>query len=165
MRALGLVLSLGLLGAGVPSASFAQGLPTGSYVNSCNSISLVSNVLEATCQTAQGNWVSAALPNASGCRYGVANSNGALVCDSPPAQPTTQTTDGTTNLTNTCSGGQTGYFGIATNNSQSKGLIILLQPGQEVQIFVMKGTSYVAGCGAQAASNATFKYFTVKPTS
>lgn len=166
MRALGLVLSLALLGGAVPGVSLAQGLPGGSYSNTCNNISIVANVLEATCQTAQGSWVSAALPNANNCAHGVTNSDGSLVCAAAPAPTlaTTETTDGTTDLTNTCSGGQIGYFGIATNNSQTKGLIVILQPSQSVQIYVMKGSSYVAGCGAQAANTAQFKYFTVKPT-
>jgi hypothetical protein len=160
MRAFALLLSLTLLVGGVPSVSFAQSLPSGSYVNSCTGISLVANVLEATCQNAQGVPVSAALPNPGSCSYGVLNSNGALACE--PA-PTTETTDGSANLTNTCSGSQIGYFAIAVNNSQSKGLLVILQPGQSVEIYAMKGTSYVSGCGAQPASNAQFKYLTVKP--
>jgi len=160
VRAFGLVLSLALLAGGVPSVSFAQSLPSGSYVNSCTSISLVANVLEATCQNAQGVPVSAALPNPGSCSYGVLNSNGVLACE--PA-PTTETTDGSTNLTNTCSGNQIGYFAIAVNNSQTKGLLVILQPGQSVEIYAMKGSSYVSGCGTQPAANAQFKYFTVKP--
>ena len=155
--------SLTLLGCGAPSISLAQGLPGGSYSHTCNNVQMVSGVLEATCQRADGSWTQAALPNPGACNYGVVNSNGALVCASQPASnfTTTQFADGIANVENTCNNGQKGYFLIATNNNETNGLALILAPGQTVQLVVMKGSSYIANCGAIPTDRTRFQYFNI----
>lgn len=158
-------LGLALFGLGAtPQASFAQGLPPGSYTQTCNNVQMVANVLEASCQRADGSWANAALPNPGGCGYGVTNSNGALVCAGAPAvgATTSEYDSGVANLNNTCSNGQQAFFAIATNNKETSGLAVILKPGQTVEVAVTKGSSYEAACGAFPSDQTHFQYFNIK---
>ncbi len=154
-------LCLVFLGFGLPSISWAQGAPSGSYANSCNNIRMVDGILEASCQRADGSWVDAAMPNSGSCRYGVENDNGALACANPaPVQATTQSAAGLTNLTNTC-GNQDAYFIVATNNKITNGIGIMLKPGQTIQLAVTQGSSYVWACGQTPTDMSHFQYFNI----
>jgi hypothetical protein len=133
----------------VPTATSAQGLPGGSYINSCSNITIVSGVLEATCQRADGSLASAALPDAAGCRNGVINSNGALVCTAAPAPPpmTSATSNGWTTFVYSCQGGQDRYVVIRPNASLDF-VVVIVKPNQPVVVGVKMGASYQAACGA-----------------
>lgn len=162
-----LMLAFGLLalGFGVSSSAHAQGLPNGSYTRSCNSINMVQNVLEATCQRADGSWASTALPNPGACAYGVENQNGSLACSQQPVQQSTtsQYSDGLTTIHNSCNG-QNDFFVVATNNKVTTGLIVILTPGQSVQLGVTQGSSYNHACGSVPTDSSHYQYFTVHPT-
>jgi hypothetical protein len=157
------VLCLALLWAGAPTPSRAQGLPSGSYANSCNNARMVSGVLEASCQRADGSWMDAAMPNPGSCRNGIENRNGVLACANPPqASLTSQTSDGITYLNNTC-GAQQAIFAIATNNNVTTGLIIILKAGQSVQLGVTRGSSFTMNCGTPPTDLVHLRYFSISP--
>jgi hypothetical protein len=132
----------------VPTAVSAQGLPGGSYINSCSNINMVSGVLEATCQRADGSQASAALPNAAACRNGVTNSNGNLVCTAAPAAPqlTTQTSDGWAKFADNCQPGQDRMVVIHPGVT-AEVVVLDVKPGQTVEVGVNRGASYQAECG------------------
>jgi len=99
-------LAVALLGVGAAAglmsmrASAQTSLPGGSYINSCTNISIVGNVLEATCSTANQSTRQTALANAFNCSNGVMNSNGQLMCSNggggmpQPGPPPMQRTSG-----------------------------------------------------------------------
>ncbi len=152
---------LAFLWAGAPSPSWAQRAPAGSYANSCNNVRMVSGVLEASCQRADGSWMDAAMPNPGNCRDGIENDNGVLACTrSAPAQLSSQTSDGFANLNNTC-GNQEAIFAVATNNNVTSGLVVVLKPGQTVELGVTKGSSYAVACGQPPTDFAHMKYFNI----
>lgn len=157
-------LGLACFALGAPSASSAQSLPGGSYSHTCNDIQMVSGVLEASCQRADGTWAAAAMPNPGACQNGVVNSNGALACASAPAVTTSQISAGRTTLTNPCNN-QDAVYGIATNNSVSNGLVVFVKPGQSVDIVVTQGSSYVSKCGGIPTDTSHFQYFNIIPLS
>jgi hypothetical protein len=148
----------------VPTVSSAQGLPGGSYINSCSNINMVSGVLEATCQRADGSLASAALPNAAACRAGVTNSNGNLVCTAAPAAPhvTSQTSDGFTVFHNTCQPGQE-YVVVVRPTTSEVALVLVLKAGQSIEMGVVKGASYQGACGTAPTDLTHFQYMNVGP--
>lgn len=60
----------------------AQGIPQGSYQQTCNNVAVNGNVLTANCQDSRGNWINAQLPDVQRCGNDIANDNGVLHCAS-----------------------------------------------------------------------------------
>lgn len=58
----------------------AQGLPQGSYQQSCNNVSVNGASLYAECQDSSGNWKNTSLPDFQGCSGDIINDNGHLRC-------------------------------------------------------------------------------------
>jgi len=152
---------LALSSLALPAPALAQSLPGGSYVNSCSNISLVDGILEATCQRSDGTMASAALANAANCRNGVTNANGNLVCTAAPASVTSQTSQGFTVFKDNCQG--TEYI-LLRPTSADTGLIILLKPGQSIELGVGQGASYQSSCDTPPTDLTHFAYMPVAPT-
>src|SRR5260370_19974372 len=55
----------------------AQGMPGGSYLQSCTNVRMHGDRLVAQCRRADGSWERTAL-NVGGCAGGIANTNGQL---------------------------------------------------------------------------------------
>lgn len=62
------------------TAAMAQGIPQGSYQQTCNNISVNGDTLVATCQDANGSWHSTSLPGFDRCTTGIQNDDGTLRC-------------------------------------------------------------------------------------
>lgn len=62
------------------TASMAQGIPQGSYQQTCNNVSVNGDTLLASCQDANGTWHSASLPGFQRCTSEITNDNGSLRC-------------------------------------------------------------------------------------
>ena len=60
----------------------AQGIPQGSYQQTCNNVAVNGNVLTANCQDSRGNWINAQLPDVQRCGSDITNDNGMLRCAS-----------------------------------------------------------------------------------
>jgi len=60
----------------------AQGIPQGSYQQTCNNVAVNGNVLSANCQDSRGNWINAQLPDVQRCGSDITNDNGMLHCAS-----------------------------------------------------------------------------------
>jgi len=60
----------------------AQGIPQGSYQQTCNNVAVNGNVLTANCQDSRGNWINAQLPDVQRCGSNITNDNGVLHCAS-----------------------------------------------------------------------------------
>src|SRR5258707_2295619 len=58
----------------------AQGIPQGSYQQTCNNVAVNGNVLTANCQDSHSNWINAQLPDVQRCTGDITNDNGALRC-------------------------------------------------------------------------------------
>ena len=58
----------------------AQGVPGGSYLQSCTNVRMHGDRLIAECRRADGSWDRSAL-NVGGCAGGIANTNGQLTCN------------------------------------------------------------------------------------
>ena len=65
----------------------AQGIPQGSYQQTCNNVAVNGNVLSANCQDSRGNWINAQLPDMQRCNGDITNDNGALRCASSSYGP------------------------------------------------------------------------------
>lgn len=76
MRRLLLSMSLALVG----TACLAQGIPQGSYQQTCNNVSVNGDTLTANCQDTSGNWKSVELPGFQRCGGEIVNDNGVLRC-------------------------------------------------------------------------------------
>ncbi|HYX53360.1 MAG TPA: CVNH domain-containing protein, partial [Candidatus Limnocylindrales bacterium] len=63
------------------TAAHAQGLPQGSYLQTCNNVSVNGDTLVATCQAANGALVNTQLPGFQNCQGEVINDNGNLRCN------------------------------------------------------------------------------------
>lgn len=62
------------------TAAMAQGIPQGSYQQTCNNVSVNGDTLVASCQDANGSWHSTSLPGFDRCSTGIQNDNGTLRC-------------------------------------------------------------------------------------
>jgi N-methylhydantoinase B/oxoprolinase/acetone carboxylase alpha subunit len=62
------------------SPAQAQGMPGGSYLQSCTNVRMHGDRLVAECRRADGGWERTAL-NVGGCAGGIANTNGQLTCN------------------------------------------------------------------------------------
>lgn len=62
------------------TAAAAQGIPQGSYQQTCNNISVNGDTLVANCQDTSGTWHSTSLPGFQNCSSGINNDNGTLRC-------------------------------------------------------------------------------------
>ena len=71
------VLVLGV--AGTPPAH-AQGVPQGSYLQSCNRVGVRGDTLYATCRRVDGYPQQTSLPDVSRCVGDIGNNNGNLTC-------------------------------------------------------------------------------------
>src|ERR1041385_9122090 len=65
----------------------AQGIPQGSYQQTCNNVAVNGNVLSANCQDSRGNWINAQLPDVQRCGSDITNDNGVLHCVSSGTAP------------------------------------------------------------------------------
>ncbi|HEY2115016.1 MAG TPA: CVNH domain-containing protein, partial [Candidatus Angelobacter sp.] len=65
----------------------AQGIPQGSYQQTCNNVAVNGNVLTANCQDSRGNWINAQLPDMQRCGSDITNDNGVLHCASSGPGP------------------------------------------------------------------------------
>jgi len=65
----------------------AQGIPQGSYQQTCNNVAVNGNVLTANCQDSRGNWINAQLPDMQRCGSDITNDNGVLHCASSSNGP------------------------------------------------------------------------------
>jgi hypothetical protein len=65
----------------------AQGIPQGSYQQTCNNVAVNGNVLSANCQDSRGNWINAQLPDVQRCGSDITNDNGVLHCASSGNAP------------------------------------------------------------------------------
>jgi len=160
-RLLFALVSVGLCVA-APTASWAQSRPHGSYLRTCNNIRVVSNVLVAICDRADGSWAETALPNPGACEFGVRNVDGELSCDISPTRVTSRSAGGRATLTDPC-GGQEAVYMISTSSRPSDGFVVHLKPGQSVDLDVLKGSTYVSACGQAPTDTSRVAYFDVVP--
>ena len=77
MGALAVVL---LTGIGWSATAEAQGLPQGSYLQSCNGARIQGDTLVARCRTADGREERSALASVNRCVGDIGNNNGMLQC-------------------------------------------------------------------------------------
>jgi len=70
-----------LLLAGVVWSAQAQGLPQGSYLQSCGNVGIQGDTLVALCRTVDGREQRAALDAVSHCVGDIGNNNGTLQCN------------------------------------------------------------------------------------
>jgi hypothetical protein len=75
-----LVLFAALMLASWGTTAAGQGIPQGSYQQTCNNISVNGDTLVANCQDTSGNWHSTSLPAFQNCTSGINNDNGTLRC-------------------------------------------------------------------------------------
>ncbi|PWC54736.1 CVNH domain-containing protein [Azospirillum sp. TSO22-1] len=61
-------------------AASAQGVPDGSYLETCDNVRMRGDTLSATCATRNGRAVQSSLRNAMDCSGGIENINGRLAC-------------------------------------------------------------------------------------
>jgi hypothetical protein len=59
----------------------AQGVPGGSYLQSCTNVRMLSDRLVADCRRADGSWERTALHAIGHCIGGIVNANGQLTCN------------------------------------------------------------------------------------
>src|SRR5215469_10888734 len=87
------LLSSAFIFFSLATPAMAQGIPTGSYQQTCNNVSVNGAVLVANCQDRNGTWRSAQLPGFQNCNADIMNDNGNLRCASggynygPGSQP------------------------------------------------------------------------------
>jgi hypothetical protein len=65
-----------------PGTAAAQGLPGGSYQQTCRNIGVNGSRLYATCQDGNGNWQTTELSDYQRCSSEIVNTNGTLQCNS-----------------------------------------------------------------------------------
>jgi hypothetical protein len=65
----------------VATPALAQGVPGGSYLQSCSNARMFGDRLVAECQRTDGSWDRTALRDVGRCVGGVANMNGQLTCN------------------------------------------------------------------------------------
>ena len=78
----GALAAVVLAGLGWSLPAQAQGLPQGSYLNSCNGARIEGDTLVARCRTADGREERSALAGVNRCVGDIGNSNGSLSCNS-----------------------------------------------------------------------------------
>lgn len=61
-------------------AASAQGVPDGSYLDTCTNVRMRGDTLSATCQTRNGRTTQSSLRDAMDCSGGIENINGRLAC-------------------------------------------------------------------------------------
>jgi hypothetical protein len=77
----GALAALLLAGIAWSAAAQAQGVPQGSYLQSCGNVGIQGDTLVANCRTADGRDRRAALNAVSRCVGDIANNNGNLQCN------------------------------------------------------------------------------------
>jgi hypothetical protein len=77
----GALAAVVLVGLGWSMPAQAQGLPQGSYLNSCNGARVEGDTLVARCRTADGREERSALAGFPRCIGDIGNSNGSLACN------------------------------------------------------------------------------------
>ncbi len=77
----GALAAVVLAGLGWSLPAQAQGLPQGSYLNSCNGARIEGDTLVARCRTADGREERSALAGVNRCVGDIGNSNGSLSCN------------------------------------------------------------------------------------
>jgi hypothetical protein len=77
----GALAAVVLAGLGWSLPAQAQGLPQGSYLNSCNGARIEGDTLVARCRTADGREERSALAGVNRCIGDIGNSNGSLSCN------------------------------------------------------------------------------------
>jgi hypothetical protein len=70
-----------LAGIGWSAPVQAQGVPQGSYLQSCGNVGIQGDTLVAICRTVDGRDRRAALPAVSSCVGDIGNNNGNLQCN------------------------------------------------------------------------------------
>ena len=63
------------------SPASAQGLPSGSYMQTCRNVALRRDRLLADCRRTDGSWARTALQNVDRCAGDIGNMNGQLACN------------------------------------------------------------------------------------
>jgi len=64
-----------------PGTAAAQGLPGGSYQQTCRNIGVSGSRLHATCQDGNGNWQTTEISDYQRCSSEIVNTNGTLQCN------------------------------------------------------------------------------------
>ena len=82
----GALAAIVLAGLGWAMPAQAQGLPHGSYLNSCSGAHIEGDTLIARCRTADGREERSALSGVHRCVGDIGNSNGSLRCDFGPSR-------------------------------------------------------------------------------
>jgi CVNH domain len=71
---------LAVLSLALAASCLAQGIPQGSYQQTCNNVAVNGAVLVANCQDNRGHWRNAQLPAFQSCGGDIVNDNGSLRC-------------------------------------------------------------------------------------
>ena len=77
----GTLTALLLAGIACATAAQAQGVPRGSYLQSCGDVGMAGDTLFAVCRRADGRDRRAELPSVSRCVGDIGNNNGRLRCN------------------------------------------------------------------------------------
>lgn len=75
-----------MTGLGTPVFAQGPGVPGGSYLQTCRNVQASGGQVSAECLDTRGRWQRSTLVY-GGCRAGVTNQNGVLLCDGPPPPP------------------------------------------------------------------------------
>lgn len=80
-------ITLAIFALAVVLSSSAQDIPPGTYRDSCRSIKMHHDSLQARCKTSQGNWVRTSLNDADRCVGDITNVEGQLTCNKNGGPP------------------------------------------------------------------------------
>jgi hypothetical protein len=74
------IAAAALLAALATIPAHAQGVPGGSYLESCTNVHLFADRIVADCRRVDGGWDRTALRDVGRCVGGISNMNGRLIC-------------------------------------------------------------------------------------